>query len=328
MREEELTETEGVRPFAPEEMVACERCARANPPTRAHCLYCGAPLPSTERSARLRRPAHKRLTEWETGFNVVFHPPGFPALEEFATLLRLEPDVLREFAAERAALPLARVGSREEAELIVERLKARGLTAETVDDEELLRVPPRRVRALMLTEEALGGVGVAGEEPGRHAWEEVELLVSGRVVRKRVEVEERREKSRREGEVLDAREVATDELVLDLYVADGACWRLAADHLDYSCLGASKGLLARDNFGALVRLLRERATRAAVDEEYPRLRRLLAVAWPPAERDDTLGFRRERVGRYSTGAVTTVSNEAQFTRYSRLRHHLVRRGRA
>lgn len=340
MREEESAEAGGAgpsetaaRPFAPGELVACEVCARANPPTRVYCLYCGATLPVTERSAGLRQPALKRLEEWEAGFNVILHPRGGwaggrEALEEMASLLRAEPEFLRECLAERRALPLARAGSSEEAELIVGRLAARGLEVETLSDEELLmQGPPRRVRAFGLTGEGLAGTGLPGEEPQRVGWPEVGLLVTGRVVRKRVEVEERRERSRRDGEVVSARELSTDESVLDLYTREGAGWRVMSDNLDYSCLGPRKSLLARDNFAALVRLLRERAAGADFDDDYARLRRLLAAAWPPDERDDTLGFRRERAGRYNTGAVTTVSNEAQFTRYSRLRQHLARRGR-
>lgn len=338
-REDELSEmieASAPRPFDPDEMVACESCVRANPPTRVHCLYCGATLPVTERSARLRRPALKRLEEWETGFNVILHPPageGGPedVSAELSAWLRTEPGFVRECVAERRALPLARVGSREEAELIVARFAACGLRSETLTDEDLLmREPPRRVRALELTDEALVGTGLPGEEPRRVAWSEVGLLVTGRVVRKRVEVEERREKSRRNGEVVDARELTADEAVLDLYPTsehERAGWRVLADSFDYTCLGARKSLLARENFTTLVRLLRERATGAVFDDDYARLRRLLAAAWPPAERDDTLGFRRERAGRYHTGAVTAVSNESQFTRYGRLAQHLARRAR-
>jgi hypothetical protein len=330
----EVFAAEGARPFAPEEMVACEACVRANPPTRLHCLYCGAALPVTERSARLRRPTLKKLEEWEAGFSVILHPPAqvFAAEEsvrELASLLRAEPDVLRECLAERRPLPLARVGSREEAELIVGRFASAGLGAETLSDEDLLvHEPPRRVRALALTEDELVSTGQPGEEPWRMKWAEVGLLVTGRIVRKRVEVEERREKSRRDGEVVDSRELTTDEEVLDIYsVSDEhtAGWRVMADNFDYTCLGARKSLLARENFAALVRALGTRAGGAVLDEDYARLRRLLAAAWPPAARDDTLGFRRERFGRYNTGASTVVSNEAQFTRYSRLRRHGLRR---
>ncbi|HEV3470576.1 MAG TPA: hypothetical protein VG148_14735 [Pyrinomonadaceae bacterium] len=339
-REEESSEVgelsgaeAGARPFAPGEMVACERCARANPPTRMGCLYCGAPLPVTERSARLRRPALRPPEEWETGFNVILLPRAAGAgaagaLGEAASLLRLETELLRECLTARRPLPLARAASREEAELVAERLAAFGLAVEVVTDEDLtLGTRPFRVRALELTPDVLVGLGPPGEEPRRWGWPEVGLLVTGRVIRKRVEVEERREKSRRDGEVVDARELSEDEAVLDIYPTgdDAAGWRVRGDNFDYSCLGAGKSLLARENFVSLVGLLRERAPRAVYDDEYASSRRLLAAAWPPAARDDTLGFRREGAGRYSTGAVTTVSNEAQFTRYSRLRYYFARR---
>lgn len=336
-QEEEFVEggeaaTPELRPFAPGELVACDECVRANPPTRMSCLYCGAPLPVTEQSARLRRPALKRLEEWESGFNVILRPGGpvnAAAVWEAAGLLRAEAELLRDCLEAGTALPLARASSAAEAGLIVERLGALGLGVEALADDVLLSDGGlRRVRALAAEEDELIGFGLAGEEPRGLKWSEVGLLVSGRVVRKRVEVEERREKSKRDGEVLDARELTTDEAVLDVYSTErDEGWRVLAGNFDYSCLGGRKSLLARENFRTLMQMLRERAGAAVLDEDYPRLRRLLTLAWPPAERDDTLGFRRDGVGRYSTGAVTSVSNEAQFTRYSRLRAHLARRGR-
>jgi len=324
------------RPFAPAEMVACGECLRTNAPTRMSCLYCGAALPVTEQSARLRRPALRPLEEWEAGFNVILHPRPAPApaeaLEEAASLLRVGAEWLREFQAAGRALPLARAASREEAQLIVERLAARGLAVETLSDADLLMgTRQRRLRALGLKDDALVGLGLPGEDERSWEWPEIGLMVSGRVVRKRVEVEERREKSRRDGEVVETRELSEDEAVLDLYPKAGGDepgWRVWADNFDYSCLGARKSLLARENFVTLVALLRGRAPGAVYDDAYAGLRRLLAAAWPPAARDDTLGFRRERAGRYSTGALTVVSNETQFTRYSRLRWRLTRRGRA
>ena len=339
-REEEQVEVgefdaePSARPFAPGEMVACGECLRANAPTRMDCLYCAAPLPVTERSARLRRPALRPLEAWEQGFNVILHPRDVPAApgaaEEAASLLRGGAGWLRDCLAARVALPLARAAAREEAELIVGRLAAHGLAVETLSDEDLrMNTRQWRVRALELTDEGLVGLGLPGEEARGWEWSEVGLLLTGRVVRKRVEVEERHEKSRRDGEVVDTRELSEDEAVLDLYANagdGGAGWRVSADNFDYSCLGERKSLLARENFVTLVALLRERARAAVYDDAYASLRRLLAAAWPPEAREDTLGFRRERVGRYSTGALTVVSNEAQFTRYSRLRWRLARRG--
>ena len=55
--------------FRPDEMLVCDKCGRANPPNRAACLYCGAPIAAAD-------PGQVRLTpraveNWEKGFNVM-----------------------------------------------------------------------------------------------------------------------------------------------------------------------------------------------------------------------------------------------------------------
>lgn len=324
-----------VRPFAHEQMVACEVCLRANAPTRLGCLYCGAKLPATRQSAALRRPVLKKLEEWEQGFNVVAvargaNVPASEELEEAASLIRLDAGRLAEILGSGLALPLARTSTAEEAELVVERLGAHGIRAEVFADESLAR-RPLRVRAFDFEEGALVCLTSPGAEPRRVRWEEVALLVRGRVVSRRVEVAERKRGFGGGSEMVDARELASDEEVLDVYVAsagDETGFRVLSGGFDYSCLGEAKGLLAASNFGALVEKLRERAKSARYDEEYARLRPLLSDAWPAAERTESLGLRRERAGRINTEAVTTVSNEGQFTRYARLRHLLALRARA
>ena len=132
------------------------------------------------------------------------------------------------------------------------------------------------------------------------------------------------------GETVETREIAGDEAVLDVYAAsesEQGCFRVMADGFDYSCLGEGKRLLARENFVLLVEALRARTPSAALDEDYAASRALLAAAWPPAERTESLGLRRERPGRFNTEAATVVTNEAQFTRYSRLRRRLALRAR-
>ena len=323
---------EAPRRFEPGELVACEECLRANAPTRMSCLYCGAALPMTERSAELRRPPLRRLEEWERGFNVVLRPtPSGPApetMEEAASLLRLDAERLAEIVESRASLPVARAASEEEAGLIVKRLAAHGLAAEVFTDEALAHAPTR-VRALGFEPDALVLMPTAEAEPARVAWEEVALLVEGRVVTKRVEFEERPSKLASRSQFVEAREVASDEAVLDVYTSgeEGGGFRVMADGFDYSCLGEKKGLLARDNFKRLIAELLARAPRAAFDEEYARLRGPLSCVWPPAERTESGGLRRDRPGRLNTESVTVVSNEGQFTRYARLRWRLALRAR-
>lgn len=323
------------RPFTHAEMVACDACLRANAPTRMACIYCGARLPATEQSALLRRPALKRLEDWEQGFNVVLLPgaavaPESNALEEAAALLRLDASRLVAMMAAGRALPLARASSAEEAELIVARLRTLGLGAEVFADELLTRAPAR-VRTLDLEEGAVVFRKSPDSAPLRVPLGEVALLVTGRVVSRRVEVSERKTRFGGRSEMVEARELASDEMVLDIYTAGEDAdtgFRIVAGGFDYSCLGASKGLTAADNFRALVGVLRGLAKSAVFDEEYARLRPLLADVWPAAEHTESLGLRRESVGRVNAEAVTTVSNETQFTRYARLRQRTAPRARA
>lgn len=332
----------GARPFAPEQMVACEECLRANAPSRQACLYCGAVLPRTKQSAAHWRPTLKKLEEWEYGFNVVTLPRAggtltSDAAEEAASLLRLDVGGLKEMVVQGRAIPLARAASADEAWMIVEKLRELGLNTEIFPDEVLTR-RPLRARALEFEEEALVCREGPEAEPQRVAWSEVVLLVTGRIVSRRVEVAERRRGLSSHGEMVETRELTSDEAVLDIYTSSveeheahaegGAGFRVISGGFDYSCLGAEKRLVAAENFSALVSHLRLRAPSAAHDQEYESLRPLLSDVWPSAERTESLGLRRERVGRFNTEAVTTVGNETQFTRYARLRHLLVLRARA
>lgn len=331
--DESSTAHDAQRRFEPGELVACDKCSRANAPTRMNCLYCGATLPVTERSAALRRPALRKLEEWEQGFNVVLHPPherpAHETIEELAPLLRVDAARLSEMIDADTTLPVARAASGEEAELIVSRLKALGLEAEVLGDDLLARTPVR-VRALAFDADALVLMTTAEAEPARVSWDDVLLLVAGRVVTRRVELEERPSKLAGRGRLKDAREVASDEAVLDIYTSGAARegFRVMADGFDYSCLGESKGLLARDNFKTLIVKLGEHATRASLDEGYARLRAQLASAWPPAERNLSGGLRRDGPGRLNKESVTVVSNESQFTRYARMRSLLALRSRS
>jgi hypothetical protein len=166
---------------------------------------------------------------------------------------------------------------------------------------------------------------MADGDAQRAVWAEIVLVVAGRIFKKRIEIEEL---SRRGagGEIVESRELSDDEGVVDLYFADGATnWRINASSFDYSCLGARKSLLASENFARLVELLCGRASRAACDDSYRRVRHLLRFAWSPTERTEAGGLRRTRPGRISTEAITLVTNETQFTRYSRLLRHFAAR---
>lgn len=317
------------RGFALDQMVRCEACLRANPPTRTSCLYCAAQLTATEQSAALQKPTLRRLEKWEQGFNVILVPGNATSLNEetlpeIAELLRLNVEDLRKIIEAREPLPVARATTPDEAALIERKLGALGLKVMVVADNELEQEDstPKRVRALELTDDALVLFQTGANKVWRVAWNEIVLLVAGRFFVREIEVEERKGR-RAENEIMDARELSTDEAVLDIYAAQGAtAWRITAGSFDFSCLGAQKKLVTAQNFSTLIEVLRARAALTAYDDSYNRVRSLLSAAWPLEQETESRGWRRAGPGRVSTEAVTRSDNEFQFTRYSRLRRYL------
>jgi hypothetical protein len=317
------------RGFSPEQMVRCEECLRANPPTRAVCLYCAVPLPLTEASAHLRQPLQRKLEDWQPGVNLILLPDGSSGIreestKEMAELLRLQTDELLRILEAGAPLPVARTATLDDAALIESRLRALGASVLVVSDQELALedAAPQRLRALELNEDALVALPVGSSEGLSIAWTEIILLVAGRLFERRVEVEERRGRGA-ENEIVEARELSADEAVLDIYARglDGNV-RIVSNNFDFSCLGAEKKLIAAENFLRLSDLLRERAQLAIYDDFYARLRHALGPVWPLEEHTGSGGLRRSRPGRVNTETVTRTGNEKQFTRYSRLKGYL------
>jgi hypothetical protein len=318
------------RGFAPDQMVTCEACLRANPPTRTSCLYCAAALPTTELGDALRRPTLRRLEKWEQGFNCILMPdesdkPDDQALKEMADLLRLRPEELKRIMEAGMPVPLARAATSDEAALIQRKLDALGVNVMIVPDQDLALEdsPPQRIRAMeFTTAELLAHSAGGGLRALRVPWTEILLLVTGRHLVRRIEVEERRGRGT-ENEIAETRELSSDESLLDIYTTlDKGGWRIASDNFDFSCLSERKGLLVLENFSTLVEMLRARAPQARYDESYNRVRHALAAAWPLEQHTESRGLRRERPGKFNVESVTTSDNERQFTRYSRLRRYL------
>ena len=323
------------RGFSPAQMVRCEACLRANSPTRMNCLYCGAALPIPEAGIDLRRPVPTWVEEGKPAFNIVLIPRSTAtaragsrlserAFADAADLLHLETGQLKEIIEANEGLPLVRVASREEAELVERKLGALGLPVRLFSDEDLsLDTPLQRIRKLELTGATIKGRTKDGPIHS-FEWADIRLFVTGRLFTKRVEVEERHGRFAAEQEIVDSRELQEDEAVLDVYFAGQreGC-RIMAHSFDFSCLEERKSLLVEENFRALVAMLRERAASARYDDSYPRRRRLLGLVWPVGQHTEAGGLRRGRPGRFNTETITLMSNEMQFTRYSRLQRRLL-----
>ena len=318
-------------PFAPDQMVRCDECLRANPPTRVNCLYCGALLPHDEITANLQRPALRPLEKWEQGYNNILLPSAAnalseteeAALREASVLLRLRPEDLTRILSAGMPLPLARAATMDEAALVERRLRGLGVESCIVADAQpgTEATGPVRVRAVEIVN---GGIA-AYQTPDAPAinllWPDFMLLVVGRLILKRVELKEQKA-ARAEYRILDSSEFVTDETVVDFYTRkQTATYRISANSFDFSCLGERKSLVAVENILTLVQLFREHAPQAAYDDSFNSVRKALEPVWPAEQQNESSGWRRERPGKYSIGSATELNNEMQFLRYSRLRYH-------
>lgn len=317
--------------FTAEQMIRCEECLRANPPTRVSCLYCVAPLPMTEAAARLRKPVLRPPEKHQLGYNNILLPPDQVTTEEViseaATLLKLSAENVRELMSQSVPMPVARTASREEAELVSARLRDLGLDCLALGDEDLglsfSDNSVKRVRSMTFDDERVMIYQAGAAEVTEATWADIVLIVPGRLFETRLEIKERKTR-KTENEILDTSEFFKDETVIDFYTArHSSTWRVSAAGFDFSCLGREKALVANENIGKLQRLIVSKALNAKVDDSYARMRNLLELAWGTQSEMQPGGWRREGPGKLSVGVATTRSNESQFTRYSRLRYVLM-----
>ena len=316
--------------FSPDQMIRCEECLRANPPTRVICLYCVAPLPLTEASARLRKPVLRPPEKHQLGYNNILLPPdqaiSAEVIAEAATLLKLSEENFQEILSHALPLPVARTASREEAELVSQRFQDLGLRSLMLSDLQLglTENALKRVKSMILEDEYLVMQQSGAAEEVIVSWADVVLILSARLCETRFEVTERMTR-KPEKEILDTSEFFRDEAVIDFYTsAHEFTWRVSANGFDFSCLGNEKALVANENIGRLQRLMAAKALNAEVDDSYRRVRNALEFAWAMQPETQSSGWRRERPGKLTVGMATTKSNESQFTRYSRLRYFVTR----
>jgi len=324
----EPTQSSEREPFAFDEMITCDECLRSNPPTRIACLYCGSTLPVTESSARLRKPTLIPPDKLRPGYNSIFSGKNQPTiaekqLEEAAEFVKLTPDSLRKLLATPVSLPLAHTSSEEEANLVTQRMCELGIAARTVSDE-LLGISERCVNRIRSLQFGDGSFLLRCTSPGKEkeiAYSDLCLLVQGRLLIKTTEVKERKSRTS-ENEIIDTSEFFADEPVVDIYsTTDSETWRVAANNFDFSCLLDQKTLVTGENIFKLVKLIKSKAFGMEIDDYYNRLRQTLELVWGLEKETKSRGWRRDGPGRLTIGAALTLSNETQFTRYSRLRYH-------
>jgi hypothetical protein len=315
--------------FAPDEMTTCNDCRRANAPTREQCMYCGAPLNQPAASAAVAAATAQQADDDAKSYLVVFARTGESIddslIDQLATRFQLNPEELRAAFSTGAPLPLTAASSDEDALRINSELNNVGLESTVVPGVKLQKdVAHVNIRALEFAEGGVTAISRVGKQRLAARLSDIALIVTGRLLVHRVEVDERR--SRSAVKALDRRELSDDQSIVDLYTqSSDAPWRITVNDFDFSCLGERKGLTAFDNVKALVELLKER-TPAELNDAYTRLKPVLARIWPLQNTDSQSRSRRPRAGRHDFSVVNATDNEEQFKNYSRLVWYLKQKG--
>jgi hypothetical protein len=309
--------------FAPEELLPCTKCGRANAPNRAECIYCGTRLEGSTAEERL--DVHE-LENWEKGFNVVVLGSDVDDVGAAAAMLAgvigNETEVFESILRERGPLPVARLESERHATILVERLRVHGVKATVIPDDALAtNAPPIRLRGIEFSDDTIVLHPFAGGPNIRLSRDQIALIVSSLLVESKTESIEKRK--RKVSTTVSETKMSSDETVIDLYPdSDRIGYRVPTNGFDFSCLGEEKSLLASENMSRLISRLRDFAPGAEF-VDYADVRNLLEPCWPVESRKDALGFKRSGFGRKDLASVFTTNNSSQILKYSRLRRHLL-----
>ncbi|MDQ3089075.1 MAG: hypothetical protein M3Q78_10840 [Acidobacteriota bacterium] len=312
--------------FKPEEMIVCVKCERKNPPTRLNCFYCGAELEISEMQSQYLKPNLRKLEIWEKEFNLIYQPKLLDEtkIAEIAKMLRLEKANLQKMLEANKPLPLARAESEREAHIAQKRLSELGLETVILSDETLaVEKPTHRLRGIEFFDGKLILILFNRDEVVEIEYKDLALVVTGAIFERKVEATEKYNK-KGETKILQTSETASDESLIDIYSRQNSIgYRILAKGFDFSSLEAEKEILAKDNLKKLVQKLREVAPSAKFVDDYLQVRKNLANVWEVEQKSDSRGVKREGIGKFNLGNITTVNNLSQFTKYSRLQWHIL-----
>ena len=320
-------QTENIH-FKPEEMILCAKCQRTNPPTRLNCFYCGGEMKFSDAQSKSLKPNLRKLESWEKGFNVILLSGAASfdetKLTETSRLLKIEKEFLQRMIEVERSLPIARAESEKESEIVQTRLSEFGIKTRVVSDESLaIEKPARRLRGIEFFEDKLNLILFNQDAKIELPTEDVALIVTGAIFERKISATEKYNK-KGENKILDTSETATDEILIDVFSRlDSIGYRIYARGFDFSSLAVEKELLAKNNIIKLGEKLRRFAPNVKYIDDYLLNRSLLASVWEVEQKTDSQGMKRDGVGKFNFGNVTTVSNQLQFTKYSRLQWHLL-----
>lgn len=310
--------------FRADEMIACGKCAKENPPNRASCLYCATPIDLPEERKLEARLNLRPLENWEKGFNLVFISSTVDAnAAGAARYLSIDPEIFSKMLAVSNPFPIARLESEADAEIAVEKLKKFGLSTSVVNDETLKADKmPTRLRGIEFRDESIAVTTFNTGDRIQIARDALLLIVVGSVIESKTESVEKRKK--KETKLLQETETTSDEKLIDIYPeGDMTGFRIPTNGFDFSCLGSEKGLIASANMDRLLERLLQFSPVAEVVDEYRLIVNILSTVWEVDQNKDFHGLTRTGIGRSGFANVARSSNLTQFTKYSRLQRHLL-----
>lgn len=308
--------------FNADQMVACRKCGRNNPPNRLKCIYCGDALAIEEPQLAEIKLTGRKLEAWEKGYNVILTGAGDASAA--GQLLELERDLVQKIINANVPLPVARVADQQEASIIATKLRSAGIGCTIVADEDLaLERPSTRISEIKIEDETLAFTDFNTHVAQTSSLSELTLIVTGSLSTSKTDLLEKRKRGGKK-KVLDESSLSTDAAVIDLYLRnDPTGYRIQTTGFDFSVLGDDMGLIASENMRLLVIALKEAIPTAKVVADYDSIRHLLDNVWPPESRKDPQGLVRSGFGKKEFGMSESVNNAEQFTRYSRMQWHLL-----
>jgi hypothetical protein len=310
--------------YSAAEMVACPKCSRANAPNRFNCIYCGGELGLDGGRIDPAKLTLRQAEDWEQGYSVVLLKAENADTNGAASILNLNAELVSEIAALDRPIPLARLSSLGEANVVAERLADRGFAARVISDETLdAGHLPKRSRGIRFLDD--GVLQLLSFSDGRSIdiqADDVALVVSGTIRKSELATSSRRKK----GTFKAVEETATssDSKVIDIFACDDARgFRIMSMGFDFSGLGSEMSPLATVNIRILTEKLRAACPQARFDDRYDEISWLLDTAWPLESNRQSAGVQRGPIGGIEAKSVETSDNTKQLTRYSRLCFHLL-----
>lgn len=285
-------------------------------------------LPVTDFSAGVQVPNLAPVEEWERGYSVIVAPlddqgPTDRQVLRLMEIARVEEPLAQAILASGMSLPVARVATRDEAELVARLLGEAEFGTTILDDLTLeLRERSRRVREIRFAGDTIDLLVLWGDWVSVRR-DDIQVVVEGRMVDTTVEILEGATRKRGMLDVHDTSQFFQESYAIDLYAGSiSQSFRLKPDIIDYTCLGIVPSPILETNVAELSRQLRQWIGPSRYDAGYRSVAKLLEPAWPPASRVHSGGqHRKGDFKKYTRSSVTTEA-VTQFTRYSRMRFAL------